>query len=152
MEGLTITRHDHGASGEYHAHVPGTDVVGRLTWFEEDGVKVADHTLVPPAIGNRGVAAKLVGSKFVNGNLQVLVKILTNGKEGSIGLMPPLGASMSDEELAGVLTFVRGSWGNTAPPVKPAAVKELRAMFAYRKVPWSEQELEAEEAKHSGHK
>jgi predicted GNAT family acetyltransferase len=60
MEGLTITRHDSGANGEYRAHVPGSEAVGRLTWYLEDGVKVADHTLVPPAIGNRGVAAKLV--------------------------------------------------------------------------------------------
>lgn len=60
MDGLTITRHDNGASGEYHAHVPGSDAIGRLTWFVEDGVKVADHTLVPPEIGNRGVAARLV--------------------------------------------------------------------------------------------
>lgn len=60
MEGLTITRHDAGGNGEYRAHVPGTEVVGRLTWYLEDGVKVANHTLVPPEIGNRGVAAKLV--------------------------------------------------------------------------------------------
>jgi predicted GNAT family acetyltransferase len=60
MEGPTITRHDHGTSGEYRAHVPGSPQVGRLTWYEQDGVKVADHTLVPPEIGNRGVAAKLV--------------------------------------------------------------------------------------------
>lgn len=60
MEGLTITRHDHGSSGEYRTHVPGSDQVGRLTWYEQDGVRVADHTLVPAEIGNRGVAAKLV--------------------------------------------------------------------------------------------
>jgi predicted GNAT family acetyltransferase len=60
MEGVSITRHDHGTSGEYRAHVAGSDHVGRLIWYEEDGVKVADHTLVPPEIGNRGVAAALV--------------------------------------------------------------------------------------------
>lgn len=60
MEGLTTTRHDHATGGEYRAHVPGTETVGRLTWVDAKGVKVADHTLVPPEIGNRGVAAKLV--------------------------------------------------------------------------------------------
>ena len=60
MEGLTITRHDNGTSGEYRAHVPGSNAIGRLTWFVEDGVRVADHTLVPVEIGNRGVAAGLV--------------------------------------------------------------------------------------------
>ena len=60
MEGLTITRHDSGSSGEYRAQVPDSEAVGRLTWYIEDGVKVADHTLVPPELGGRGIAAKLV--------------------------------------------------------------------------------------------
>jgi predicted GNAT family acetyltransferase len=60
MEGLTITRHDHATGGEYRAHVPGSSAVGRLTWVDSGGVKVADHTLVPPEIGNLGVAARLV--------------------------------------------------------------------------------------------
>ena len=60
MEGLTITRHDSGASGEYRAQVPDSEAIGRLTWYIEDGVKVADHTLVPPELGGRGIAAKLV--------------------------------------------------------------------------------------------
>jgi uncharacterized protein len=60
MEGITITRHEHATGGEYRAHVPGSDAVGRLTWVDSGGAKVADHTLVPPEIGNRGVAARLV--------------------------------------------------------------------------------------------
>jgi hypothetical protein len=60
MEGLTITRHDHGGSGEYVARVAGSQHAGRLTWVERDGVRVADHTLVPAEIGGRGVAAALV--------------------------------------------------------------------------------------------
>jgi predicted GNAT family acetyltransferase len=60
MEGLTITRHDADGRGEYRAHVAGSDHIGRLTWFERNGAKVADHTLVPPALGGRGVAAELV--------------------------------------------------------------------------------------------
>ena len=68
-DAVTITRHggtpDHPDSGEYRAHVPGSDGVGRLTWVRlvgKDGsiARVADHTLVPEAIGGRGVAAKLV--------------------------------------------------------------------------------------------
>jgi predicted GNAT family acetyltransferase len=60
MEGLTITRHEHDTGGEYRAAVPGSDAVGRLTWVDRGGVKVVDHTLVPPEIGGRGVAARLV--------------------------------------------------------------------------------------------
>ena len=57
---VTITRHGGGSSGEYHAAVAGSSAIGRLTWTEHDGVRTADHTLVPPEIGGRGVAAKLV--------------------------------------------------------------------------------------------
>lgn len=60
MTEVTITRHENGKSGEYHAHVEGHPEIGRLTWVERDGARDAEHTLVPPAIGGRGIAAKLV--------------------------------------------------------------------------------------------
>src|SRR5690606_14647790 len=87
-------------------------------------------------------AANLSGSHFVTGRPEVLARILLSGKEGKIGLMPPAGATMSDEELASVLTYIRGSFGNTASPVQPAAIKEWRAAYAHRKTPWTEAELE----------
>ncbi len=62
MEEVTITRHEHGSHGEYHAHVFGSTHIGRLTWVERGGARVAEHTLVPPAIGGRGVAGKLVAA------------------------------------------------------------------------------------------
>jgi hypothetical protein len=55
--------------------------------------------------------------------------------------MPPLGSTMSDADVAAVLTYIRGSFGNTATPVQPAEVKETRLMYSYRKTPWTEQEL-----------
>lgn len=57
---ITITRHGGEAAGEYHAHVAGSDQIGRLTWIKQGGARVAEHTLVPRAIGGRGVAARLV--------------------------------------------------------------------------------------------
>ena len=61
LDGLEITRTDNGSSGEYVAHLPDSEATGRLTWkARSEGVRVADHTLVPPAIGGRGVAAALV--------------------------------------------------------------------------------------------
>ena len=39
----------------------GSDAIGRLTWVHGgQGVRVAEHTLVPPEIGGRGIAARLV--------------------------------------------------------------------------------------------
>ena len=60
IEGLTITSHDEGDKGEYHAHIEGTHAIGRLTWVLRDGARVVEHTLVPREIGGRGVAANLV--------------------------------------------------------------------------------------------
>jgi len=60
MEGVTITRHEGNDHGEYRAHVEGSDHIGRLTWQERNGARVADHTLVPPEIGGKGVAGELV--------------------------------------------------------------------------------------------
>ena len=61
MDEITITwQHRGSSSGEYHAAVAGSSVMGRLTYSQHDGVRTAEHTLVPRAIGGRGVAGKLV--------------------------------------------------------------------------------------------
>ena len=57
---VIITRHEERDHGEYRAHVKDSPAIGRLTWVERDGARVAEHTLVPPVIGGRGVAARLV--------------------------------------------------------------------------------------------
>ena len=93
--------------------------------------------------GQATVAPALAGSKRVAANGDVPVRILTTGLEGKIGLMPPLGGAMSDEEVAAVLTYVRQSFGNRAAPVPPAAVKEWRLAFAHRTTPWSEKDIDA---------
>ncbi|WP_232366801.1 GNAT family N-acetyltransferase [Alteripontixanthobacter muriae] len=55
-----ITHHDETTHGEYVATVEGADAKGRLTWKARGNARIADHTLVPPAIGGRGVALDLV--------------------------------------------------------------------------------------------
>ena len=60
MVSTTITRHDSGSHGEYRAAVEGSDAIGRLTYQRRGNTLIADHTLVPPEIGGKGVAAKLV--------------------------------------------------------------------------------------------
>jgi len=57
---VTITRHGNDQAGEYHAHVSGNSAIGRLTWVQRGAIRAAEHTLVPPEIGGRGVAARLV--------------------------------------------------------------------------------------------
>ena len=95
----------------------------------------------PDGLGKEKIAPVLVQSQFVSGNAAVMARIILSGKEGPIGLMPPLAATLSDEQIAALLTYVRREWGNTASPVAPAEVKEVRGMTASRKTPWTEAEL-----------
>lgn len=70
MDEVTITRHDTPAGGEYRAHVAGSSAIGRLTWVERANVRVADHTIVPPEIGGRGIAARLVEALVADARTQ----------------------------------------------------------------------------------
>ena len=77
-ETVTITHHETGtsagAAGEYHAHVEGHQAIGRLTWVRRPGdrceVRVAEHTLVPEALGGRGVAGELVKALVADARAQ----------------------------------------------------------------------------------
>jgi hypothetical protein len=55
--------------------------------------------------------------------------------------MTPFKGLLSDEEVAAVLTFVRNSFGNKAPPILPDAVKEVRKAAEGKRGFYSPQEL-----------
>lgn len=97
----------------------------------------------PEGRGGGTLAADLDGSRLVMAAGSVPARILFHGKEGALGLMPPLGAAMSDEDMAAMLTYIRGAWSNSGSPVSPAEVKEWRQAFAHRQTPWTEAELDA---------
>jgi mono/diheme cytochrome c family protein len=92
--------------------------------------------------GLPGVAKPLVGSRWALSPAPQVIRIVLHGKEGEM-LMPPVGGSMTDEQIAAVLTYVRRSWGNTALPITPAAVQEVRGATAGRNHAWTEAELGA---------
>lgn len=61
---VTITHAALDNGGLYTAHVEGEDAKGTLEWEHDPhqkSVSIATHTIVPKAIGGRGVAARLVG-------------------------------------------------------------------------------------------
>jgi len=78
----------------------------------------------------------LAGSEWVNGPEENLIRIQLRGLIGPIkvkgqeynmpGGMAPL-AYQNDDQIAAVLTYIRNSFGNSAPPVSPAAVAALRS-------------------------
>ena len=96
----------------------------------------------PDGQGREKIAPTLVNSRYVIApDAGVSTRIVLSGKEGSVGLMPPLGASLTDEQIAGVLTYIRREWGHTASAVAPDDVKEIRGMTASRTRPWTEDEI-----------
>jgi mono/diheme cytochrome c family protein/glucose/arabinose dehydrogenase len=95
----------------------------------------------PDGRGREEIAPALIGSEFAVGSAGVAIRIVLHGKEGSVGLMPPLGTVFNDEQLASVLTYVRREWGHTASPVSPAMVKEVRDATADRTRPWTAEQL-----------
>jgi mono/diheme cytochrome c family protein/glucose/arabinose dehydrogenase len=92
--------------------------------------------------GKDKIGANLVESPYVkNVDPNAVIRVLLSGKEGTIGLMPPVGATYSDDQIAAVLTYVRRSWGNTAPPVDSMSVVEVRGLTKARNKPWTDDEL-----------
>jgi mono/diheme cytochrome c family protein len=92
--------------------------------------------------GQERLAPSLVGSALALGAPDIPARILLHGKEGPIGLMPPLGATLSDEDVAAVLTYVRREWGQTGDAVDPGVVASVRTSTKDRTRPWTNDELE----------
>jgi mono/diheme cytochrome c family protein len=106
-----------------------------------NGICIGCHT--PEGGARENLGAALNGSALVNNNdPTAVIRILLGGKEGKVGLMPPLAATMTDEQAASVLTYIRRSWGNTAPAVDPLNVMEIRGLTRTRTKPWTDEELQ----------
>jgi mono/diheme cytochrome c family protein len=83
--------------------------------------------------GLSGVFPPLDGSEWVQGDARVLANILLHGIDGEIevagatykGAMPSF-QQLSDAELAGVISYVRGTWSNKAEPIKPEVFEHER--------------------------
>jgi mono/diheme cytochrome c family protein len=95
----------------------------------------------PDGRGQERLAPGLIESSLLFAPAGIPARILLNGKEGAIGLMPPIGSAFDDDQIASVLTYVRREWDQTGAPVDPATVKAVRAATAGRARPWTNEEL-----------
>jgi mono/diheme cytochrome c family protein len=95
----------------------------------------------PDGRGLARVAPALVGSVLALAPAEVTARIVLNGKEGVVGLMPPIGATLTNDQIASVLTYVRREWGQTGDPVSPETVEAVRVQTATRTRPWTDDEL-----------
>jgi len=103
----------------------------------------------PTGTGMEGLAPPLVDSEWVLGKADVLPRIVLNGLSGPVKVngqsfnleMPPLGPALNDEQIAGVLTYIRREWEHNASPISVTTVASLRSQNKDRTKAWSSMEL-----------
>ncbi|PLK46069.1 PVC-type heme-binding CxxCH protein [Emticicia sp. TH156] len=96
----------------------------------------------------------LAGTNWVTGNEERAIKIVLKGLLGPIEVngrkypgqvpMTPFEGLLTDKEVAAVLTYVRNSFGNNAPPINPDKVKAVRAAVKNQKDIYNASKLLAE--------
>ncbi|HSQ66265.1 MAG TPA: c-type cytochrome [Polyangiaceae bacterium] len=99
--------------------------------------------------GVPGTFPPLQNNPIVAGDDERLIRILLDGMVGPLGVgqdtyygvMPAFGAQLTDEQIARVLTYVRGAWGAQAPAVASSRVAEVRGKYAKQLRPWTTSEL-----------
>ncbi len=104
-------------------------------------------------LGIEGLAPPLAGAAWVTGPPEWLGRIILQGATGPMeikgvtweGVMPPHGhlEALDDTTLAGLMTYLRRSWGNKADPVSVEQATAIRTASAGRANPWTVAELEA---------
>ena len=101
------------------------------------GIAVTDY---PPLAGTKYVEDEEMLIKITLHGLYGPMKVLGKQYPGSTP-MTPYGKMLDDTEIAAVATYVRNSFGNELPVVKPSTVKRIRAETADRKGFYKVEEL-----------
>jgi mono/diheme cytochrome c family protein len=100
--------------------------------------------------GQPGLYPPLVASEFVLGSKQRLAAIVLKGIDGSLTVkgdtystfvMPAQESLLTPEKIADVLTYIRGSLGNTVGAVTTEEVTAAKAKFTSQSAAWTEADL-----------
>jgi mono/diheme cytochrome c family protein len=97
------------------------------------------------------MAPTLAKSDWVIGDTKRLIGVAVHGLMGPIKvngqpvegvppIMPPHGF-MKDDQLAGILTYVRNAWGNRAGLISKEDIISYRKSESARVAPWTEAEF-----------
>jgi len=80
--------------------------------------------IYPPLPGNANLQ-----SADPSSTLRIILdgaQTITTPRAPNPGSMPAYARQLSDQEIADVTNYIRNSWGNAAPPVTAAQVKNAR--------------------------
>lgn len=157
----------HGGDFDTEVH---TAYVSRVPTVTEEADEMAAATVLDPVTegariyagtcqschqadgaGLSGAFPPIVGSEWVTGDPETLVRIIVHGVQGPIrvagedfdGVMPGWGDELTDEEIAAVATYIRQWDINDASPVDAETVEGVREADAARTEPWTMDDLEA---------
>jgi len=95
----------------------------------------------PDGRGLQGTFPPLAQSDFLAKDVDAAIRVLIEGRQGPItvngkrydGAMPNF--SLVDEDIAAVLSYVRGNFGNKGAAVTPADVRRVRGVLAQASPP-----------------
>ena len=76
----------------------------------------------PDGMGLDGAYPALADNQFVLGEPEPVIDVVLRGRGG----MPPFGGQLDDQQIAAVLSYIRNTWGNDAPVVRPEDVAAER--------------------------
>ena len=119
--------------------------------YAKDGYCATCHQVDGKGIKSAGFPP-LKGTQWVLGDEERLIKITLNGVMGKMEVMEKsysgkvpmmaFGSLLNDREIAGVLTYVRNSFGNKAAAISPEKVKQVREDTKDKKGYYLVEELE----------
>jgi mono/diheme cytochrome c family protein len=102
-------------------------------------------------MGQPGSYPPLAGSEWVLGSKERLAAILLKGLQGPLTVegssaygsqaMPAQESVLTPEKIADLMTYLRGSWGNTAGPVTADEVDAAKTKFASQTAAYCQADL-----------
>lgn len=132
---------------------PGMQVIGETPPVTVSGAQVYQARCASchqvSGLGVPGAFPPLVGTDWVTGDAEVVIKILLDGIEGPLevrgavynGVMPAWRDVLSSAELSAVASYIRQMETNAAAPVDVPTVARIKEETAGRDKPWTAAEL-----------
>ncbi len=123
---------------------PGGNAQGKMVF---DKICALCHG--PEGEGKPGQAPPLAGSEWAQGSANRMIRIPLVGLNGPIQVkgqqynlsMAAMGAALSDDDLAAVLSYIRTSFGNKAEAITPEQVAAVRSALKSHPGPYTADEL-----------
>jgi mono/diheme cytochrome c family protein len=129
----------YGSSDELESYQPKSGLAATMAEGKRAYGMICAACHGDDGLGKPGQAPPLAGSEWVNAaSFKRVEEIPQIGLSGNLNVtgqawnlqMAPMGAALSDSDLAAVLTYIRMSWGNKASPVTDSDIKAMRTLVA----------------------